>query len=188
MSASEDCGILETCRGEDSQHLRAEIARLSKELEGLKENKIVESMQDMRHTYVQLRAKYKAMCSLVSCNCAMRKLTVKNRKLVKTLIGFEASSKLLLEEVVRLSDAFCKPFDAVDAAEWKVTQESGLHVHHVIVHIISLCEKLDGFDDDLKVQCVCDDMRRGTAALLHDDEDFNHLDSTDETSSDSDGD
>ncbi|KAJ3282524.1 hypothetical protein HK104_010853 [Borealophlyctis nickersoniae] len=182
-----DISIEEEERPDDSQHLRAEVVRLRNELDGLKENVIIESMRDMKENYVHLRAKYKTLCSQVSCKCKLHKMTTKNRSLIKSIIALERSSKLLLKEFADIIKVICKPFKSVHSAEWEVLQELCLHVHHIILHNISLTEELDCFDDDLEVSCVCDNIRRGSAAPLHGDEDYDYLDTdTDESSADSD--
>ncbi|KAJ3282522.1 hypothetical protein HK104_010851 [Borealophlyctis nickersoniae] len=171
---------------ESQQHLQAEIARLRSELDGLKENVVIESMRDMKENYIHLRAQYKRLCSVASCNCRVRHMTTQKRTLVKSIIALERSAKILLKEFADIFKVFCKPFESLDSAEWEVLQEMCLHVHHIILHIVSLAEELDDYDDDEEVPCVCDNLRRGSAAALHDDEDYDYLETDDESSADSD--
>ncbi|KAJ3281232.1 hypothetical protein HK104_000129, partial [Borealophlyctis nickersoniae] len=175
----------EGCNRDGSQNLHAEVARLKNELDGLKENAVIQQMREIKEKYIDLRAKYRSLCSLSECRCRIREMTTTNRLLVKSIISCETSSKFLKKEFANISRIISKPFESVDATEWDLLQEFSLHVHHVILHIIALAEDRVMLTNDPEIPCVCDNLRRGAAAPLHDDEGHDYLD-TDESSDDSD--
>ena len=138
---------------DEVEQLRAEVGKLQSELASLKENVIIESMNQMKEDY-------RRICRSAICVCERARLLKKILDLKRNIIAIEATSYSLYESFNEVMGIVRASKSEIQGVEWTKLRKTLKHVDHVLLHLTDLCDDAEAIKEPEPEpdRCICENL------------------------------
>lgn len=137
-------------QGRTVEQIEAENKKLKAELENLRENVVIESMNQMKQDYARI-------CRNAACGCETAKLMKAIRDLKRSIFAIDTTSYSLYEMFGNVMKTVRTSKTEINKENWISLRKELKHIDHILLHLTDLCDDCNLVQDPKfdKKNCIC---------------------------------